>query len=662
MPVFTAAGVSLAHGTAVVLDGAILSIEPGERVGLVGRNGCGKTTLLRIIAGKVAPDSGTVSLQRGCRVGYLEQDPKFELTDTLRHAVARAFDEAELCKAQLDEVFAAMAHAEGDELDRLLRRQTSVEEALERAGGWAVCHRIDAILHGVGFIDAQFDIPVRGLSGGQRARLGLARLLLDSPDVLLLDEPTNHLDIEGCRWLEQFLSSEFPGAVVVISHDRWLLDRVVHRIVEIHEGGTREYPGNYRAFVSLRAERHLSQMRVHEKQLDKVRAEEEYIRRYKAGQRAKQARGRATRLERFKRDNIVERPMELEALRLELPCAPQLGDIVASFDGVSKKLGDRQLLTELDLVISPGDRIGVIGPNGSGKSTLVRILLEDLAADAGVVKRSPRLRAGWFRQTSDHLDQSLNVWEYLQRTVPARTNGTKLNEQEARNLAGAFLFSGREQEKLLGDLSGGERARAVIAGMIAGANNLLVLDEPTNHLDIPSTERLESALSLSASEGGYDGAMVLVSHDRALLDSTCERLVILDGLGNARVFEGTYSEWEARSANASATPVKASPTPEPTAAAKPSTVKSSAAKPSTVKPSAAKQNPSKRSALSRFSVAELEARITVCERRIVEIDAQLALPESYKDRGLFRRLVSERETTESDRRAHEEEWLARPQE
>ncbi len=649
MPIVTASQVRVAHGTDVVLDGATFALEPGERVGMVGRNGCGKSTLMKLMAGIMQPDAGTISLQRGVRVGYLQQEPTFEKGDTLRHAAGRAFEKAERAKEALDVLFHDMATAEGAELDRLLKRQVVLEGEIESGGGWVVQHRIDAVLHGLGFTDAQFTIPVEGLSGGQRARLGLARLLLDSPDAILLDEPTNHLDIEGCRWLEGFLSDEFPGAVVVVSHDRWLLDRVVTRIVEIHDGRTREYPGNYEAFVNLRSERHLTQLRQHEKQMDRVRAEKQYIARYKAGQRAKQARGRATRLERYVRDEIVERPGELDALRIELPRAPSMGDVAVAAHAVSKQLGERVLFNELDLSLAPGDRVGIIGPTGAGKTTLVRVLLGELEPDAGILKCSPRLRAGWFRQVPAHLEPSLTVWEQLQRLVPERPNGLKLNEQEARNLAGAFLFSGREQEKAIGNLSGGEKARLVIASLIAGGNNLLVLDEPTNHLDIPSTERLEDALSLSAEEGGFDGALILISHDRALLESTCERLVVLDGLGGARIFDGTYSEWEERGKRPEAPPAT------PRSPAKP--VPARQAPPANEsRPRTARQ---KGNPLSHLSDAEIEAKVADFTAQVESIDAELVKGEIARDRARFDRLLAKRQKCEESRAVHEAEWLRR---
>ncbi|RMH10926.1 MAG: ABC transporter ATP-binding protein, partial [Planctomycetota bacterium] len=549
MPVLSATNISHAYGDEIILDGVSLSIEPGERVGMVGQNGAGKSTLLRIMAGLITPDSGQVVLQRGARAAYLQQDPTCVPGRTVKDEAETAFAELHALHEELHAVFDAMSEASGDELTRLMRRQEEIEHRIEAAGGLAIDHRIGEVLHGLGFCDEQFALPVEVLSGGQRSRLALARVLLEEPSVLLLDEPTNHLDIAGREWLERFLTNEYKGAVVVVSHDRYLLDRVVDRIVETEQGRLIEYPGNYEAFRKLRAERRLAQWRAYENQQTQFKREEAFIRKYKAGQRAKQARGRELRLQRMKDESTLERPTELARLRLSLPKAERSGELVVTARELSKGYEDengkrKELFRDLALTIARGERWGIIGPNGAGKTTLVRTLLGQVEPDSGVARLGTKLSIGYYSQTHDDLDGERTIIEHLIRIVRAECPDQALSEQAARDLAGAFLFSGPEQDKTLDMLSGGERSRVMLAGLLASAKNLLVLDEPTNHLDISASERLEEALALPERGGGFEGTLIIISHDRAFLDATCDHLIVLDGKGGACVVPGSYRAWE----------------------------------------------------------------------------------------------------------------------
>jgi ATP-binding cassette subfamily F protein 3 len=657
MAIATVLNLRHSYGGNHVLDGATLSIADGERIGLVGRNGCGKSTLMKALAGELEVDEGSVQINRNSKVGYLSQHPRLDPTKTLRLEAATAFASLDASHKELDQVFDEMATAEGAKLEALFRRQEELEARINRAGGYTVDHRIDATLHGLGFVDREFDTPVTALSGGQKARLGLAKLLLEEPDLLLLDEPTNHLDIEGRRWLEEFLAEEYVGAVVIVSHDRWLLDRVVTRIVEIDRGSVREYPGNYHAFVNLRRERQLSEARVYEKQLDKIRAEEEYIRKYKAGQRAKQARGRETRLERFKDEQLVERNVELDVMRLSLPTPPRVGDTVVTAEHLVKRFGDRTIFSDVSITVKPGDRIGIIGPNGAGKTTMVRALLGDLEPDTGMVRRSPRLAVGWFRQTQDHLDLSLTIWQFLQSVIIGLDGTSRASEQQARDLAGAFLFSGREQDKTLAVLSGGERARVVLAGLVASAKNLLVLDEPTNHLDIPSSERLEQSLldygcgpDGAGNGGGTGGAVLLITHDRALLDAVCDRLVVLDGEGRVSIFEGGYSEYLTKFPPAARERVKDEAKPAAKAASKPP------AKPAAKQPDAKGGG---KGPMSKLSLVEIEKRIEALETRLRGIDRELLDPAVYSSPAKARDLATQRERAAAELTPLEDEWARR---
>ncbi|HZW09037.1 MAG TPA: ABC-F family ATP-binding cassette domain-containing protein [Phycisphaerales bacterium] len=641
MSLLTAANVRYAIGDLVILDGASLAVESGERIGIVGRNGSGKSTLLKMLAGRIAPDAGSISRQRNARVGYLSQEPELRPGCTLRDEAESAFAELHALHEELHGLYDAMAGAEGEALERLLRRQEDLDRRIAAAGGYAIGHKIDAVLHGLGFSDAQFGVLVEGLSGGQRARLALAKLLLEEPDVLLLDEPTNHLDIDGRLWLENFLTAEYRGAVVIISHDRRLLDNVVTRIEEVEQGRCIDYPGNYAKFRQLREERRLAQLRAYENQQTKFRQEEAYIRKYKAGQRAKQARGRESRLEREKLESTLERPVELDSFRFELPRTERAGDIVVAARGLSKAYrledgSEKVLFRDLTLTVGRGERWAIVGPNGAGKTTIVRCLLGEVSPDAGSSKLGSNVKIGYFRQSHESIDPDKQVYRYLQDVIRKENSGAAMSEQQARDLAGAFLFSGAEQEKELGVLSGGERARAVLAGLMASSKNLLVLDEPTNHLDIPSAERLEESLSC---EGGYDGTLILISHDRALIDATCDHLLVLDGRGGSEVFYGDYSAWKASKSGA--------------AAARPAWTPSKPSVPPPPKSAGGKG----KSRFSWMKVEQIETRMAEIQGELAGLDEQLAGVEIWKSPARAEEARRSRSELQMELDELEGEWL-----
>ncbi len=650
MPLLALTNVVYSIGIRRVLDGVTFSVEVGERVGMVGRNGTGKTTLMRLIAGEISAESGEVIVQRGSRVGYLAQDPKFDPSMTLFDVAESAFNELHAAHEQMHELARQMGETTGEELERIMKRYERLDGDVQRLGGYAVEHRIKETLHGLGFVDEQFDLPVPALSGGQRSRVALAKLLLESPDLILLDEPTNHLDIEGRQWLETFLAERYRGTVIVVSHDRYLLDRVVHRIIELEPGRISTYPGNYAKFRELRAERKVVESRMYEKQQDRIRSEQKFIDRYRAGQRAKQAQGRLSRLERYIDHETMDRPIEMNVMRLNLPKAPRTGDMVISAEGLSKAYDDRVLFHDLELSIGRGDRIGIIGPNGSGKSTLAKCLIGEMAADSGKVRRGSNVSVGHFSQLHEGLDLSLTVWEYLQSVILALDGGRRASEQQARDLAGAFLFSGDDQDKVLRVLSGGERSRVILAGLVAGGHNVLILDEPTNHFDIPSSERLEQALD---PQTGFDGTMLLISHDRALLDACVDRIIVLDGKGNARIVTGNYSAWrELRQREQNAVAAAAS-----AAKAQVNEHKRVHA-PRPGKKPAEKTNAAV-GALSKLSMAKLESRIEEVENRIRAIDESLMDGRIHTDGRKTKKLSEERAKLTGELEPLEFEWSRR---
>jgi ATP-binding cassette subfamily F protein 3 len=639
--------VTHAHADLRVLQSVSLALDRGQRAGMVGRNGCGKTTLLRLIAGQYPPDSGQISLARGSRAGYLEQNPQLDGSRTLRREAEQAFADLADLHDQLDSVSHEMAWATGEQLDRVMRRYERIEHQIQAAGGFAVDHKIDATLHGLGLDDATFDVPVSGLSGGQKARLALAKLLLSQPDVLLLDEPTNHLDIEGRRWLEEFLS-QYAGAVLLVSHDRWLLDAVVDRIVELEQGQLIEYPGNYAAFREQRELRKLEQQRTFTRQQAYVRHQKQFIQRYKTGQRAKEARGRQSRLDRFVDQEMVDPAHETSVMNLQLPPAARSGDVVLAAEHLGKRYDQRVLFDDVTLSIKRGQRIGVIGPNGCGKSTFVRCLLGQVSPDTGRVRTGSRVSPGYYHQTQEQLDPNDTPVTYLKRIV------ADTSEQSARDVAGAFLFSGTDQDKPVSVLSGGERSRMVLAGLVMGGHNLLVLDEPSNHLDIPSVERLEGALKQ------FDGTLLLVTHDRMLLEDTVDELLVFDGptVGH---FYGRYSEYLAdQKARARAAQQAERQAADQRALAEKRKAEQAAKSQSKKAGRSAKGKPNK--APSRFgglNDQQLEQRIMDLESQISGLDEQLADPDLYRDKDRFHQVHQKRQAMVAELQPLESEWARR---
>ena len=650
MPLLSVANLIFSYSDVAILDGVNLNLEQREHVGLVGRNGCGKSTLLKLIAGttELKPDSGQIQLAGDLSAGYLPQDPQFNNEHTLREEAATAFDHLNRLHRKLNQLAAEMADAEDSHLPRLMKKYERIERQIQAAGGFAVDHQIDQVLHGLGLKDEIYHVKTGQLSGGQRGRLALAKLLLAKPDVLLLDEPTNHLDIAGRQWLESFLN-QYSGAVILISHDRWMLDRVVTRIYELEQGKLVEYPGSYRQYRQLQRERRVAQRRVYDKQQEHIKREKQFIGRYRAGQRSKQAQGREKRLERFVRDELADEPAAIDQVDIRFNPVRRSGDLVITADGISVKYDSKVLFDHVSVHIKRGERIGVIGPNGSGKSTLASCLIQQLQPDTGRVRLGSQVDIGWYRQTHDDLNLTYTVVDHLRNAPPGRT------EQDARNLAGAFLFSGLDQDKQLDVLSGGERSRAVLAALVAGGYNLLILDEPTNHLDIPSAERLEDSLqSFTASGGSYgndrscEGTMILITHDRMLLDNLVDQLFILDGSGGFRHFLGTYSEYLETIAATQLQVQEEQPDPK-------QQKKPVGRKKKTVKSKSDKSG----SALVQLSQKKLETMIVELENQLAEVDRQLADPEVYRDGEKVKDLRKRRLDLQQRLVPLEEEWLRR---
>jgi ATP-binding cassette subfamily F protein 3 len=527
MSLLRAAGLDRHFGPRDVLRGVELAIEPGEKLGLVGRNGGGKSTLLRILAGDESPDGGRVDLQRGTRLGHMSQHPDFAPGETVRAHVEAGMDEARAVHDELERVAHELAQSHGPEQARLVERHGELTARLEFLGGWEIERRAAVALAGLGVPEVLWEREALKLSGGERSRVALARELVSAPDLLLLDEPTNHLDLDGIEWLEQFLL-ESHGAVLIASHDRRLLERVPAAILELERGRLTRTPGSFGAYLALKEERYAAERRAYELQREQIAKEEEFIRRHMGSQRTGEAKGRQKRLASVVR---LEKPywdLRRPVIRARTPLTE--GDVALNAEGIAAGYGEARQLEGVELRVQPGERVGIVGPNGSGKSLLLRVLAKKLAPLAGELTWAPRATCGYYDQDASDLPPGDTPYEVVRRAHPLMT------DLEVRSHLARFLFRGDDVEAPLAALSGGERGRLQLALLLLDEPSWLALDEPTNHLDLAARTALEEFLA------EYPGAIVVVSHDRALLDDLCTRLVEVRG-GGARSIRGNYTAW-----------------------------------------------------------------------------------------------------------------------
>src|SRR6266513_2562600 len=525
---FRLSEVHKSYGTQDVLRGVSLQINAGEHVGLVGRNGSGKTTIFRLINNEEPPDRGEVIRARGTHLGMLAQHIHFEPGSTVHESALAAFGHLQQIEHEMHELEHRMGEAV-DDLDKVLERYSDLQHQFEREGGFEYTAKAEAILQGLGFDRTMWTLETEKLSGGQQNRLGLVRLLLAEPDVLLLDEPTNHLDVVAVEWLEEFLQS-YPAGFVIISHDRYFLDRSCRRIIEIENGQATSYTGNYSAYLVEREERREIQQRAFENQQRLIAKTEEFIRRNLAGQKTKQAKSRRTMLQRLERLDAVRADQASGDFRLQE--IDRSGTHVLTVKDAAVGYPDKTLARDISLILRRGECLGVIGPNGSGKTTLVRTVLGQLPPLAGELRWGAKVQIGYYAQQLEDLDDRNEIIMELRRVAPASATAGEL-----RSFLAKFLFVGDDVYKHVGDLSGGEKGRLSLAKLIYSRVNVLVLDEPTNHLDIPSREALEEALD------AFEGTIITISHDRYFLDRVATQILALDGAGNVEHYNGDYTEF-----------------------------------------------------------------------------------------------------------------------
>ena len=531
MILMTVQGVSKSFGMKSVLKDISLTLQQGARMGLIGVNGSGKSTLFRLIAGQMEPDEGTISLMRGTRVGMLTQEADIQSDLTVREELSRVFEPVREMERRLRALEEEMAqkHADEAELDRLSREYARLTDRFEDAGGYEWPSRIQGVLAGLGFARGREDQPASVLSGGEKTRLCLARLLLTQPDLLMLDEPTNHLDLSSIQWLEDTLK-KYRGTVLIISHDRYFMNSVCDCMAEISMRRLVQYEGNYDQFTVKRQADIERQIREYKLQQAEIARQQAIIQRYRMYNREKSIRAAESREKRLEKMERLERPVDEQHVRFSFEARRRTGDDVLKVHGLAKGFEGRRLFENFDLHLRAGDRVAIIGPNGVGKSTLLNIIARKLKADAGEVEFGANVDLGYYEQHQTGLDPKKDVLNELWDAFP------RLDLDRVRSVLALFLFTGDDVYKKISMLSGGEKGRVSLCKLMLKRDNLLLLDEPTNHLDMDSREVLEGALE------DFDGTILTVSHDRYFINRVADRIIEMrpDGV---KEYLGNYDDY-----------------------------------------------------------------------------------------------------------------------
>ena len=602
MIILSAQHIAKSFGVNAVLRDVSLTVQQGDRIGLVGVNGCGKSTLMRILAGLDAQDGGEISLVRGLRVGYLAQQNMVTSGETVWNELQKVYEQVFAMEKKLRELEDEMAHAHTDaqrfaqlsaDYDRLTQR-------FEEADGYSWKSMVSGVLNGLGFKPAQYDQCVDSLSGGEQTRLCLAHLLLQKPDLLLLDEPTNHLDMETLQWLENYLAA-YKGSVLVISHDRYFLDHVCTGIVEILMGASEQYHGNYTRYIAQRQERFDSRMRAYEIQQKEIERQQAIIARYRMFNREKSIRAAESREKALDRMEKLEKPVDERAIRFSFEARRRTGEDVLQLTEISKSFGEKHLFHDLTLRVRAGDRVALIGPNGVGKSTLIKIIVGEEQPDTGFIRYGSNVDIGYYDQHQSTLHADKTVLDEIWDRFP------QMEQSNVRGALGMFLFTGDDVFKPIHTLSGGEKGRVALTALMLRKDNLLLLDEPTNHLDMDSREVLEDALA------DFGGTIITVSHDRYFINRIANRIIEMQPDGVTE-YIGNYDDYIERKN-------------------RPVAVEAEAGKTRTELEKEKRREKLSRQALRQLKIRaqEAEKAVGVKEAEIAELEAQMADPSLYSD-------------------------------
>lgn len=603
-------------------------IETGEKIGLIGNNGSGKTTLMAMLAGELTPDGGSISTTKDLEVGYLAQHVAVTEGASIYDECMASFQAVIELEEKLRAMETEMAHLEGEALEEHIARYQVLVDRYEKSGGYSRESAVTGALRGLGFSDEEMAMPAENLSGGQKSRLALAKLLLHEPDLLLLDEPTNHLDMDSIAWLEKFLKA-FKGAVVVISHDRYFLDAIVDRILYLRDGVVKSYQGDYTNFLRRKQEEEEQMRHAYVMQQKEIKRQEEMIKRFASWNREKSVRAARSKQKQLDKMERLEDVKGEKNLLLSFAPATESGRDVLHAEHLSKSFPTKQLFDDVTFPIYKGERVGLIGPNGIGKSTLFKIIMNEIAPTSGEVQLGKGVTIAYFDQEMKTLDENKTVAEELWDRYP------KLDRFQIHAYLARFLFTGDDLDKRIGDLSGGEKGRlSLLIIMLSGANFLL-LDEPTNHLDIESKESLEAALK------DYTGTILTISHDRYFLDRVATKIVCLSEEGTFMV-DGDYTYFLKKWEDAHTVEEE----------------EEEITKTQIVKEKKRSREEQKEARRRKKALRETEAEIHALEAEIEAMDETLADPATYEDHRAALELSQKRDATQEKLDALYDEWFA----
>lgn len=603
-------------------------IEAGEKIGLIGNNGSGKTTLMAMLAGELTPDGGSISTTKDLEVGYLAQHVAVTEGASIYDECMASFQAVIELEEKLRAMETEMAHLEGEALEEHIARYQVLVDRYEKSGGYSRESAVTGALRGLGFSDEEMAMPAENLSGGQKSRLALAKLLLHEPDLLLLDEPTNHLDMDSIAWLEKFLKA-FKGAVVVISHDRYFLDAIVDRILYLRDGAVKSYQGDYTNFVRRKQEEEEQMRHAYVMQQKEIKRQEEMIKRFASWNREKSVRAARSKQKQLDKMERLEDVKGEKNLLLSFAPATESGRDVLHAEHLSKSFPTKQLFDDVTFPIYKGERVGLIGPNGIGKSTLFKIIMNEIAPTSGEVQLGKGVTIAYFDQEMKTLDENKTVAEELWDRYP------KLDRFQIHAYLARFLFTGDDLDKRIGDLSGGEKGRlSLLIIMLSGANFLL-LDEPTNHLDIESKESLEAALK------DYTGTILTISHDRYFLDRVATKIVCLSEEGTFMV-DGDYTYFLKKWEDAHTVEEE----------------EEEITKTQIVKEKKRSREEQKEARRRKKALRDTEAEIHALEAEIEAMDETLADPATYEDHRAALELSQKRDATQEKLDALYDEWFA----